>query len=209
MDVPARVRTAATDRVSGATQIALTAAAGLLEVAFDASALAAAVSVLENGQPAMAPIWHLAAAARSRDPATALSRLRAALMVDADAAAVTARAWLDRAAGPVTTVSTSGLVHRVLDGRPLAGPEQAGVAVLGADAIGPDAVLNATGSAALAGQLPTLVVATAVKLVPADVFERLAAPGFERVGLDTLAAVVIGPELLDPAEAGRRAAALG
>jgi hypothetical protein len=53
--------------------------------------------------------------------------------------------------------------------------------------------------------VPTLVVATAVKLVPAAVFGRLGGPGFEVVPLEAVAAVVVGPEVLSPAQAGRRA----
>jgi hypothetical protein len=80
--------------------------------------------------------------------------------------------------------------------------------VVGADALGPEGLLNAVGTRELAGRVPTLVVATAVKLVPAEVFERLGGPGFEAVPLEALAAVVVGPEVLSPAEAGRRAARL-
>jgi hypothetical protein len=40
------------------------------------------------------------------------------------------------------------------------------------------------------------------------VFARLAGPGFEAVPLAAVAAVVVGPEVLSPAEAGRRAEAL-
>jgi uncharacterized protein (DUF736 family) len=79
------------------------------------------------------------------------------------------------------------------------------VGVVGADAIGPEALLNADGTRELAGRLPTLVVATAVKLVPAAVFGRLGGPGFEVVPLEALAAVVVGSELLSPAQAGHRA----
>jgi hypothetical protein len=82
------------------------------------------------------------------------------------------------------------------------------VGVVGADAIGPDGLLNAEGTRELAGRVPVLVVATAVKLVPGEVFGRLGGPGFEVVPLADLAAVVVGPELLSPAEAGRRAARL-
>jgi 2-methylisocitrate lyase-like PEP mutase family enzyme len=82
------------------------------------------------------------------------------------------------------------------------------VGVVGADAIGPEALLNADGTRELAGRVPTLVVATAVKLVPAGVFGRLGGAGFEVVPLEALAAVVIGPEVLSPTEAGRRAAQL-
>jgi hypothetical protein len=79
------------------------------------------------------------------------------------------------------------------------------VGVVGADAIGPGALLNATGTRELAAQLPTLVVATGVKLVPGEVFGRLGGPGFEVVPLAAAAAVVVGGEVLSPAEAGRRA----
>jgi hypothetical protein len=50
------------------------------------------------------------------------------------------------------------------------------------------------------------VVATAIKLLPAEAFARLAGPGFEAVALPAVAAVVVGPEVLSPAEAGRLAA---
>ena len=76
---------------------------------------------------------------------------------------------------------------------------------MGADAIGPEGLLNAVGTRELVGRVPTLVVATAVKLVPGEVFERLGGPGFEVVPLEAVAAVVVGSEVLSPAEAGRRA----
>jgi len=255
--VPAAVLAAASDPVGGALEVATTALDGLLEVADDPEPLEEAVAVLEAGQPAMAPIWHLAVAARSPDPRAALAALRARLTADADAAVDAATAWLagrlathpggghpgGRHPGAVATVSHSSLVDRVLGrlgpdpSRPSGpgarrtrtrrivgpqhgrvaqpGPEGAGlstgpvVGVVGADAIGPDALLNADGTRELAGRLPTLVVATAVKLVPAEVFGRLGGPGFEVVPLEALAAVVVGDEVLSPAEAGRRAAGLG
>ena len=40
-------------------------------------------------------------------------------------------------------------------------------------------------------------------------WERLGGPGFEVVPLAAVAAVVVGDEVLSPAEAGRRAAGLG
>jgi 2-methylisocitrate lyase-like PEP mutase family enzyme len=108
----------------------------------------------------------------------------------------------------VRTVSHSSLVDRVLArlGAPL--EARAGAGLVGADAIGPSALLNAAGTGALAAAVPTLVVTTSLKLVPAAAFERLAAPGFEAVPLSALAAVTLGGELVEPAEAGRRAAAL-
>jgi hypothetical protein len=82
------------------------------------------------------------------------------------------------------------------------------VGVAGTDAIGPDGILNAVGTRVLAEEVPTLVVATAVKLVPGEVFGRLGGPGFEVVPLEAVAAVVVGAEVLSPGEAGRRAEAV-
>jgi len=208
MDLPRKVVEAAGDRRSGATEIAIVAAEGLLDGAGDPALLGASAAALVAGQPAMAPMWHLAAAARAADPRSALERLLAALRADTDAAVAAARAWLDARVGPgaVATVSHSSLVERVLAGRAAGGPALAGV--LGADAIGPAELLNATGSAELASRLPTLVVATAAKLVPGDAFDRLEAPGFERIPLGSVTAVVLGGEVVEPAEAGRRAARL-
>jgi hypothetical protein len=104
-------------------------------------------------------------------------------------------------------VSHSSLVDRVL-ARLDPGGGGAGqvVGLVGADAVGPEAFLNAAGTGALAARLPTLVVATAIKLLPAEPFARLAGPGFEAVPLRAVAAVVVGPAVLSPAEAGRLAA---
>ena len=209
--LPAAVLAAANDRVGGAMEVAATALDGLLEVAADPDLLEEAVAVLLAGQPAMAPVWHLARAARGPDPPSALAALRRRLDADAEAAVTTATAWLrDRLAatpGPVGPVSHSSLVNRVLDrvtgGAGLSTAPVVGV--VGADAIGPAGLLNAVGTRELAARVPTLVVATAVKLVPAVVFGRLGGAGFEVVPLEELAAVVVGPEVLSPAEAGRRA----
>jgi hypothetical protein len=234
--LPAAVLAAAGDRRGGAVEVAARAVDGLLEAAGDPALLEEAVAVLLAGQPAMAPIWHLAATARAPDPAAALTALRHHLAADADAAVTAATAWLEEHLaghpGPVATVSHSSLVARVLtrvDARfthptrrqvprwgSVAEPEGEGsglstapvVGVVGADAIGPGAVLNAVGTRELAGRVPTLVVATAVKLVPEGVFGRLAGPGFEVVPLGAVRAVVVGGEVLSPAAAGRRAAAV-
>jgi hypothetical protein len=106
----------------------------------------------------------------------------------------------------VATVSHSSLVDRVLARvGPRSAPGDPVVGVAGADAIGPGALLNAVGTRELVGRVPTLVVATAVKLVPEEVFGRLGGAGFEAVPLEALAAVVVGAEVLSPADAGRRA----
>jgi hypothetical protein len=273
--LPAAVLAAAADRRGGALEVAATALDGLLEVAADPPRLEQAVGVLLAGQPAMAPIWHLARAARGPDPPAALAALRRHLDTDADAAVTAATAWLHHRLagdpGAVATVSHSSLVARVLTANlapeaegPVAGrvegpvegraegqregrgegqregrvtPPSSGlsgvprwgsvadgwaagpslstapgapvVGLVGADAIGPGAVLNAAGTGELAARLPTLVVATAIKLVPAEVFGRLGGPGFETVPLETVTAVVVGAEVLSPAEAGRRAGDLG
>jgi translation initiation factor 2B subunit (eIF-2B alpha/beta/delta family) len=217
--LPAAVVEAAGDREGGATEVARRALDGLVEVAADPDLLAEAIELLVAGQPAMAPMWHLARAAASDDPATALADLRWRLDRDQTAATGAAAHWLQRRPGPVATVSHSSLVDAVLarlrsqygqygEAREGAGGEPA-VALVGADAIGPEALLNATGTRALAERLPTLVVSIPIKLVPAAAFERLAAPGFETVPLDRVAAVALGPEVLEGAEVGRRAAALG
>src|SRR6266545_1315830 len=173
--LPSAIVQAASDRRGGATEVARRALDGLLEIAGDPGLLALAAEVLLEGQPAMAPIWHLAGAARSDDPAAALAGLQ-------------------------------HLGQRVVVAE--AGRRNAVVALVGSDAIGPKALLNAAGTRRLAARLPTLVVSTPLKLVPAGVFARLAAPGFEVVPLDLVTAVALGPELLAPAAAGRRAAAL-
>jgi hypothetical protein len=207
--LPAAVVAAASDREGGAMEVAATALDGLLEVATNPDLLEEAVAVLLAGQPAMAPIWHLARAARSPDPPSALAALRRRLGTDADAAVTAATTWLrDHLAttGTVVTVSHSSLVSRVLGALGhTAIPSAPGVGVVGADAIGPEGLLNAVGTRELVGRVPTLVVATAVKLVPGEVFGRLGGPGFEVVPLEAVAAVVVGPEVLSPAEAGRRA----
>ncbi len=224
--LPPALLAAAGDRVHGAGEIAAQAIEGLLEAAAsgDPELLEAGAAALLAGQPAMAPVWHVAMAARQPDPVEALVALRRRLSEETEAAARAAVAWLRaHATGPVQTVSESSLVGLTLrrlpqaepGGAPDGGPAGHGLVryglagLVGADAIGPAALLNATGTAALAAAYPTIVVATSIKLVPAGVFERLAAPGFERIPLERFSAVVLGAEVLDPAEAGRRAAAIG
>jgi hypothetical protein len=213
--LPAAIRAAATDRSGGATEVAAKALDGLLQVADDPRLLEAAVATLLAGQPAMAPLWHLARAARGRRPAAALAGLRARMEADAEEAVEAAAGWLRRrlaGAGreAVATVSHSSLVDRVLARLgPAAAEGRQVVGLVGADAIGPEALLNAAGTGELAARLPTLVVATAIKLLPAEAFGRLAGPGFEAVPLDAVAAVVVGGEVLSPAAAGRRARSVG
>src|SRR5215207_5730006 len=154
--LPAAVLAAASDRRGGALEVAATALDGLLEVADDPPLLEQAVTALLAGQPAMAPIWHLARAARAPDPAAALAALRHDLTTDAAAAVAAAASWLQphlATGGAVATVSHSSLVDRVLarvgpgsaPGAP-GGGGGGGVGGGGADAIGPGALLNAVGT---------------------------------------------------------------
>jgi hypothetical protein len=222
--LPPALLAAVSDRVHGASEIAAQAIEGLLEVAAgdDAELLEVGAETLLAGQPAMAPVWHVARAARQPDPVKALAALDRELGKETEAAARTAAAWLrEHATGPVRTVSESSLVGLTLrrlaeahehggEAAPRRGTGAGGppVGLVGADAIGPVELLNANGTAELAAAMPTLVVATSIKLVPAAVFERLAAPGFERIACERFAAVVLGAEVVDPLEAGRRAAAI-
>lgn len=82
------------------------------------------------------------------------------------------------------------------------------LALAGADAIGPETVLNIVGTRELAARVPTLVVTTALKLVPGPVFERLGAPVFEPIPLESFLGVILDGEFLTPAAVGARAAAL-
>jgi hypothetical protein len=206
--LPAAVLAAASDRRGGALEVAATALDGLLEVADEPPLLERSVAALLAGQPAMAPIWHLAQAARVPDPRSALAALRRRLAADADAAVAAATTWLQArlaaTPGAVATVSHSSLADRVLAHIALTSADPV-VGLVGADAIGPGALLNAVGTRELVGRVPTLVVATAVKLVPAEVLGRLGGEGFEVVPLEAVAAVVVGAEVLSPADAGRRA----
>src|SRR3954453_7234707 len=112
--VPQQVVDAANDRVSGATPIARAAVDGLLTVAGDPDALARAVQVLRDGQPAMAPVWHVGRAATTVQPARSLSLLRARLDEEFDQAVAAAVAWLAARGGSVRTASSSSLVDAVL-----------------------------------------------------------------------------------------------
>ena len=207
--LPAGVLAAARDREHGASEVARQAIAGLLAVAGDQALLEEGARLLASGQPAMAPVWHVVRAARAPDPAAALTALGRRLDEEAAQAAVTAAAWVRERGGQARTVSVSSLVRATLERLgPAALAPGAPAGLVGADAISPQYLVNAEGTRDLAGTVPTLVVATSLALVPQAVADRLGGPGFERVPLEALAAVALGPDLLTPAEAGRRAAAL-
>lgn len=210
--LPEAVWQAVTVKTAGATGVARLAIQGLLEVVHDPAALARATAFLAERLTGYAPIWHIANAVRAADPAVELRRLREELDSAVELTVKAAATWVAEHGGPVTVAPSSSIVGQILD---QLGPEiradedrEARLALAGADAIGPETVLNIVGTRELAGRLPTLVVTTSLKLVPGPVFERLGAPVFEPIALDRFVGVVLDGELLTPEEVGRRAAAL-
>ncbi|GII77161.1 hypothetical protein Sru01_21430 [Sphaerisporangium rufum] len=207
--LPATIRQALTTTTAGASGVARLVVAGLLEIGDDAARRAATADLLLRRLPGYAPIWHIAAAARGAGWADALRAIRADLDRSVEDSVATALAWLAARPGPVLSAPSSSVVARVLDRLPAPAADGPPVALAGADAIGPDAVLNIAGTRDLARRHPTLVVTTSLKLVPAAVFATLGSPAFERIPLAEFAGVVLDGELLDPADAGRRAAGRG
>ena len=201
---PARGGPGAAGRRAG-PQEAATAVDGLLEVAADPPLLEEAVAVLLAGQPAMASA--LADAAAAPDPPSASPPC-----ATTSPPTPTPRwpppppgcstAWppppwprsptAPWSPGSCPTPRPPGVRFPPCRGR--GGRDRAG------------ALLNAVGTRELAARLPTLVVATAVKLVG-----RCSSGWAGRVrgrAPGAVAAVVVGGEVLSPAEAGRRAAGL-
>lgn len=212
MDVvlPTALQEALTTKTAGATGVARLAIAGLLEIIEDRGALEQAAAILGARLPGYAPIWHIVNAVHGDEPAATLLHLRAELDEGVDRSVAAAAQWVTDRGGAVAVAPSSSVVSQVLarlGSRP--GDDGAPIGLAGADAIGPAEVLNIKGTAELAGRLPTLVVTTSLKLVPAGVFSRLGAPVFERIPLRAFAAVALDGEILDPEDAGRRAAAIG
>jgi len=197
------------DRTSGATGVARQVLDGLLELVEDRLLLHELAEVLPGMLPGYASMWHIARAARAADPAGSLRAIRARLDEDVTRSVAVATAFIGEQGGAVRTAPSSALVKAVvaaLGAAATVGPVHHGLA--GADAISPTRVLNIKGTLDLARTLPTVVVTTSLKLVPEDVFERLGSPLFERIPLELFRAVVLDGEIITPAEAGRRAAAL-
>jgi hypothetical protein len=152
-------------------------------------------------------MWQVARAAASTDPDAALRLLRQCLDRGTRATIDAAVRWVEQGDRGVLVVPGSGLVDAVVARVPVpAGGAMVGL--VGADAVGPDAVLNVVGTGRLAGMVPTVVLATSIKLVPPTWFEVLGGDGLETVPLSAFEAVILDGDLLAPADAGRRAAAL-
>jgi hypothetical protein len=198
---------AVADDRSGATGVVRQVLDGLLALADDQRRLRAAVDLLTARLPWCGPMWQVVGAAHAPDPMCALRSLRERLDLDVERSVATAVRLLTERGCAVRAAPGSGLVDAVLAALPqAAGSAMVGVA--GVDAVGPSAVLNVAGTGDLARALPTIIVATSVKLVPQEVFWTLGAPGFERVELGLFEAVVLDGEVLTPAETGRRAVKL-
>jgi hypothetical protein len=206
---PKPLQDAVTVTTAGATGVARLVIQGLLEIVDDRAELRRATDFLNARLTGYGPIWHLTRAAHGDEPAAALRRIRDELEQAVDNSVKAAVDWVTRSGGgPVAVAPSSSIIERVLAelGPPPAG--EPAIALAGADAIGPDRVLNIRGTLELARRLPTLVVTTGLKLVPGPVFERLGAPVFEPIPLRQFAAVVIDGEVFSPAAAGSRAATL-
>jgi hypothetical protein len=197
------------DATMGATAATRKVVDGLLALSGDRARLRAAAGELAVRLAWCGPMWQVADAAASPDPRAALGLLRERLERDTQATIDAAVAWLREGERSVWVVPGSGLVDAVVAKLP--GPRASGatVGLAGADAIGPDAVLNIAGTGQLAGTVPTLVLATSIKLVPDSWFAVLGGHGLETVPLDAFAKVILDGELLAPADAGRRAAGIG
>jgi hypothetical protein len=202
-----RLAAAVQDDSAGATGVVRQVVDGLLALADDPDRLRAAADLLVARLPWCGAMWQVVRAAHAADPGAALGDVRDRLDLDVQRSVATAVKLLTERSCAVRTAPGSGLVARILAELPP--PTVAGVVGLaGVDAIGPGAVLNIVGTGDLARATPTVLVGTSVKLVPAGVFPTLGAPGFETVPLDLFDRVILDGEVLTPAEAGQRAAAL-
>jgi hypothetical protein len=208
LTLTSRLAAALADGASGATGVARQVIDGLVELADDGDRLRAAADLLAVRLPWCAPMWHVVRAACATDPQCALRSLRERLDFDVDRSVATAVKLLAERGCVVRAAPGSALVGAVLGAlaEPAGAAEVVGLA--GADAVGPTAVLNIAGTRALADAVPTIIVATSVKLVPQEAFGRLGASGFEQVPLGLFEVVVLDGEVVTPAEAGRRATVL-
>ncbi len=204
-----RLAAAVADETSGATEIVREVIDGLLALADDPARVRETADLLAARLPWCAAMWHVVAAAQADNPRFALRSLRQRLDLAADRSIATAVRLMTRSGCAIRTAPGSSLVGAVLAGLPQpSAPPTGVVGLVGADGLGPDGLLNIVGTRDLAEAVPTVVVTTSAKLVPTEAFERLGAPGFERVPLALFESVVLDGEVLTPVEAGRRAASL-
>jgi hypothetical protein len=204
-----RLAAAIEDDTAGATGVVRQVIDGLLELTDDRDRLRTTADLVAGRLPWCAPMWHVVRAAYATSPRPALRSLRERLDLDVDRSVATAVKLLTERHCAVRAAPGSALVGAVLETLEKPAESVGVVGLAGADAMGPTAMLNIVGTRDLARAVPTVIVATSVKLVPQEAFGRLGAPGFEQVALGLFEAVVLDGEVVTPAEAGRRAAVLG
>src|SRR4051794_27850969 len=189
--LPQPLRDALAGATGGATGAGRLVIHGL-EGPGEPAAMAHAIGVLPAPLTGYAPLWHIAKAVRGADPVDALRIIRGELDLAVERSVAAAAAWAKERGGVAAVAPSSSVVSQVLRRleQPL-NPATGQVALAGADAIGPDELLNIVGTRELARRLPTLVVTTSHKLVPGEVFAGLGAPVFERIPLDAFAGFVI------------------
>ncbi|MFB9318619.1 hypothetical protein [Cryptosporangium minutisporangium] len=184
----------------------------LEEIADQSELVAHCLRFLRRELAGYASLWHLERLLETGDPRIELPRFAARLERDAQAAVDTAYRLLAGRVGGFVTAPSSGTTRRVLArlGGAASGTDasRALTGLAGADAVGPTEVLNIVGTRDLAERLPTVVVTTPDRIVPPDVFDSLGSPLFERIPLSLFEAVVVADEVLTPAQAGARAAAM-
>ncbi len=202
-----RLAAAVHDDDAGATGVLRQVLDGLLALGEDPNQLRATAGLLATRLPWCGPMWRVVRAAHAPDPWRALRCLRDRLDVDAERTVATGVRLLTEQGCAVRAAPGSGLVAAILAALPPPSRSEA-VGLAGVDAIGPTTVLNIAGTHDLVRAVPTIIVATTVKLVPQEVFQTLGAAGFETVDLNLFAAVVLDGEVLTPSEAGRQAAGL-
>jgi hypothetical protein len=195
------------DVSSGATGVARQVIEGLLGLAADRDRLRATADLLAVRLPWCAPMWHIVRAVQADSPALALRSLLDRLDFDADRSVAVAVKLLAERGCVVRAAPGSALVAAVVRALPEQVNAAPVVGLAGADALSPTTMLNVVGTRELARTVPTIIVTTSLKLVPQEPFQRLDAPGFERVPLCHFEAVVLDGEVLTPAEAGQRVSA--
>jgi len=196
------------DVSSGATGVVRQVIDGLLGLADNGQRLPAVAASIADQLPWCAPMWHVVHATTAEDPQLALRSLRERLDFDVERSVATVAKLLAERGRAVQAMPGSDLVAAVLRRLPQPTGPAGVVGLVGADAVGPTGMLNIVGTGELAGRTPTVIITTSVKLIPEEAFQRLGAPGFERVPLGLFDQVVIDGEVLTPVEAGQRAAAL-
>lgn len=209
-EIPAPLRELIGVRDVGCTGVTLNAVTLLEELTDRPELLTQCVRFLRRELNGYASLWHLERALDGGDPRSELPAFGERLTRSVDASVATACTLLGgRVAGGFAVAPSSGITRRVLAALRTAPQNRAGrTGLCGADAVGPTEILNIVGTDDLARRLPTVIVTTPDRLVPADVFDSLGSPLFERIPLEQFEAVVVGGEVLTPAEAGARAAAL-